>query len=171
MLAALLFCIYLATNLTSLLLASAAQKKKTKFINSTAVAVSEAVKCAMSVLLIWLSKKGGNAQSVLATVHQALFADLLELLKVCIPAMLYLIQNNVIYTALAHLDAVTFQIAYQLKIVVALVSHRILLGKCGGSLPPLYPTSRLRADPPRASRRSPRALRACTGASPGDPAG
>jgi hypothetical protein len=39
--------------------------------------------------------------------------------------MLYTIQNNVIYTALSHLDAVTFQIVYQLKIVAALVSHRL----------------------------------------------
>ena len=38
--------------------------------------------------------------------------------------MLYTMQNNVIYMALAHLDAVTFQIVYQLKIVAALVSHR-----------------------------------------------
>merc|ERR1719174_3434520 len=31
--------------------------------------------------------------------------------------------------ALAHLDAVTFQIVYQLKIVAALICHRFLLGK------------------------------------------
>ena len=43
--------------------------------------------------------------------------------------MLYTIQNNVIYTALSHLDAVTFQIVYQMKIVAAAFAHRFLLGK------------------------------------------
>ena len=154
-----LFCIYLTTNLGSLLLASAAQKKKTKFLNSSAVALSEAIKCAMSLLMIWAARRGTNAQSMLSTIYRALFADPRQMLKdcarpyarpmvrpvrfaeteaearappsplplptqVCIPAMLYTMQNNVIYMALAHLDAVTFQIVYQLKIVAALVSHR-----------------------------------------------
>ena len=101
MLAFFLFCIYMTTNLGSLLLASAAQKKRTKFLNSSAVTVSEAIKCAMSILMIWASRGGANAQSMGRTILRALFADPLEMLKVCIPAMLYTIQNNVIYTVCA----------------------------------------------------------------------
>lgn len=78
-----LFCIYLTTNLGSLLLASAAQKKKTKFLNSSAVALSEAIKCAMSLLMIWAARRGANAQSMSSTIYRALFADPRQMLKAC----------------------------------------------------------------------------------------
>ena len=39
-----------------------------------------------------------------------------------------------IYAALSHLDAVTFQITYQLKIVAALLASRVLLKKPISSL-------------------------------------
>ena len=78
-----LFCIYLTTNLGSLLLASAAQKKKTKFLNSSAVALSEAIKCAMSLLMIWAARRGANAQSMSSTIYRALVADPKQMLKAC----------------------------------------------------------------------------------------
>ena len=52
-----------------------------------------------------------------------------QMLRVAVPSLLYTIQNNVIYAALGHLDAVTFQITYQLKIVAALLASRLLLKK------------------------------------------
>ena len=57
-----------------------------------------------------------------------------QLARVAVPALLYTIQNNIIYAALSHLDAVTFQITYQLKIVAALLASRVLLKKPISSL-------------------------------------
>jgi len=126
-LAALCFCLYLATNLGALLLASASQRAPTRYINSTAVTLSEVLKVAVSVLAIYAEARGlgGAARTVLAT----LLGSPAELLRVCVPALLYTIQNNVIYAALAHLDAVSFQMAYQLKIVAAMLAQRVLLKK------------------------------------------
>ena len=38
-----------------------------------------------------------------------------------VPALLYLVQNNVIFFALARVDAPTFQVLYQSKIVLDLI--------------------------------------------------
>ena len=129
MLAVLLFLIYLGTNLGTLLLASAMQKRKTRFVNSTAVTVSEAIKAALSVLMIWAAQRSNSLGELAATVASTLFSNPAEIARVCVPALLYTIQNNVIYVALQHLDAVTFQIVYQMKIVSAALAHRFLLGK------------------------------------------
>lgn len=126
----LLFCIYLATNLATLLVTAAAKRStETKFINSTAVTVGEAIKVAISVLMIWAAQRSRSPGELLATISTTLFGNPTELLKVCVPALLYTIQNNIIYVALNHIDTVTFQIVYQMKIVAAALAHRFLLGR------------------------------------------
>mmetsp|Transcript_31645 Transcript_31645/g.78842 ORF Transcript_31645/g.78842 Transcript_31645/m.78842 type:complete len:273 (-) Transcript_31645:466-1284(-) len=121
-----LFGLYVGVNLSNLLLAAASQRQQTKYINSTAVALSEVIKGITSVMSIAATEK--NLKTAAAVVLQTLLKDPVELAKVAIPATLYTIQNNVIYAALSHLDAVTFQITYQLKIVASLISTRLLLG-------------------------------------------
>lgn len=39
--------------------------------------------------------------------------SLLEILKVSIPSLVYTVQNNLLYFALTHLDAATYQVCYQ----------------------------------------------------------
>mgnify|MGYP006133641095 FL=1 len=108
----LLFLIYLATNLATLTLTSAAKRStEAKFVNSTAVTVSEALKVAISVLMIWAAQRSSSLGELLATVSTTLFGNPAELLKICVPALLYTIQNNIIYVALNHIDAVTYAAA------------------------------------------------------------
>ena len=123
------FTLYLATNLGGLLLASESQNRKsaTKYVSSTAVTISELIKLVTSLLAIRAGS--GSMGGTCAAVSQALLRSPMELLKVCLPAALYTVQNNVIYTALSHLDPVTFQITYQLKIVSSLLCSRLLLGR------------------------------------------
>jgi len=119
------FLIYLAVHLGGLLLASASQRQSKPYINSTAVLLSEVFKCIVSILA--LSQANGTASATFRAIWQALFANPVQLLRVCIPAMLYTVQNNLIYAALSHLDAVSFQITYQLKIIASILSVRVLL--------------------------------------------
>ena len=42
-------------------------------------------------------------------------------MKLAVPSLLYTVQNNLLYFALSHLDAATFQVGYQVMIVVAVV--------------------------------------------------
>ncbi len=53
----------------------------------------------------------------------------MELLKLAIPSGLYTIQNNLLYVALSNLDAATYQITYQFKILTTAMFMVFMLNK------------------------------------------
>ena len=93
------------------------------YVASTAVFVMEVMKLAICCLVI-AYQSGGNLFGELNThVLQAP----MELLKLCVPSVLYTIQNNLLYLALTNLDAATYQVCYQLKILTTALFSAILL--------------------------------------------
>lgn len=52
-----------------------------------------------------------------------------EIAKLTIPALLYTVQNNMLYTALENLDAATYSVCYQTKILTTALFSMILLSK------------------------------------------
>jgi len=122
------FVVYLSVQLGALLLASASQRQPTRYLNSTAVTLSELIKVAISLIGIAATERL-MLRGLLRAAHQTLLGQPQQLLKVAVPALLYTVQNNVIYASLAHIDSVTFQITYQLKLVSSLLAARLLLKK------------------------------------------
>jgi UDP-sugar transporter A1/2/3 len=49
--------------------------------------------------------------------------------RLIIPAALYTLQNSLVYVAISNLDAVTFQVTYQLKILTTVLFSILLLGR------------------------------------------
>jgi solute carrier family 35 (UDP-sugar transporter), member A1/2/3 len=52
-----------------------------------------------------------------------------ETLKLLIPSGLYTLQNNLLFIALSNLDAATYQVTYQLKILTTALFSVAMLGK------------------------------------------
>jgi len=123
-----LFAGYVAIQLSTLLLASAAQQRdaQTRHVDSTAVTLSELVKLLISLVGIAATERV-MLRGLLRAVRQSLLTP--SLLRVALPALLYTVQNNLIYSSLARVDAVTFQITYQLKLAASVLASRLLLGK------------------------------------------
>ena len=52
-----------------------------------------------------------------------------DCLKMLIPAMLYNFQNNILFVALANLEATLFQVLYQMKILFTAILMTLMLGR------------------------------------------
>ncbi|KJH44108.1 putative UDP-galactose/UDP-N-acetylglucosamine transporter srf-3 [Dictyocaulus viviparus] len=62
-------------------------------------------------------------------LKEAICDNPIETVKVCIPAVIYTLQNNLYYIALTHLEATTFCVAYQMKIFSTALLMYFFLGK------------------------------------------
>ncbi|KAH8435303.1 putative UDP-galactose transporter [Aspergillus melleus] len=100
-----------------------------RYIASTAVFFNEVIKLAISltIALYEVSKSAPPtvpATSLLSSLTAAVFSG--DSWKLAIPAGLYTLSNSLQYVALSNLQAATFQVTYQLKLVVTAVCGLIL---------------------------------------------
>ncbi|ETN37289.1 uncharacterized protein HMPREF1541_08280 [Cyphellophora europaea CBS 101466] len=122
-----------------------------QYLSSTAVVMSELIKCVICLLvhlheqrtnshspsLPLLSDSSSSTTAPRYTLSQ-LFTDIFSVrsgfLKLLIPAILYTLQNNLQFVAATNLDAATFQVTYQCKILTTALFAVLLLRQ---SLTPL----------------------------------
>ena len=72
-------------------------------------------------------QKGSTFTGLATELRRDVLESPLEVLKLCVPSLLYTIQNNLLYLALTNLDAATYQVLYQLKILTTAVFSAVLL--------------------------------------------
>lgn len=89
------------------------------FITQTAVVMQEGLKGCLCVFILLFTE---------GTVGSA-YAVPIEALKTAIPALLYLCQNNLQYQGVTLLDAATYTVTYQSKIIFSGVLSVIILGR------------------------------------------
>ncbi|KAK2175958.1 hypothetical protein NP493_694g01020 [Ridgeia piscesae] len=103
-------------------------RKGDMFIASTAVVMTELLKFIASLTFIFL-EQGCNVRLWLQYLHEHTIKQPLDCLKVSVPAIVYMLQNNLLYVALSNLEAATFQVTYQLKILTTAIFSVIMLRK------------------------------------------
>lgn len=96
------------------------------FVSSTAVLMSEVVKL-ITCLIVVFYEEGKNYTNFLQSLHKTIIQNPLDTLKVCVPSFVYIIQNNLLYVSASHLDAATYQVTYQLKILTTALFAVIIL--------------------------------------------
>ncbi len=82
------------------------------FISSTAVLMSEAVKLAVCLALIFFTEEGAKVRGFLENLRANLFTDWRDNLLIGVPGIIYAVQNNLIYIAVSHLNASVFQVRF-----------------------------------------------------------
>ncbi len=75
---------------------------------STAVVMTELTKFIISICA--LLYKSNSLTKTLKMIYEGIFENLSDTIKLSVPAVLYTIQNNLLYVALSNLDAATFQV-------------------------------------------------------------
>lgn len=98
-------------------------KDQPMYLASTAVFVMEVMKLIICCMVI-AYQSGGNLISELNT-H--VIQSPVEMAKLSVPSFLYTVQNNLLYLALTNLDAATYQVCYQLKILTTAIFSMVLL--------------------------------------------
>mmetsp|Transcript_5029 Transcript_5029/g.14675 ORF Transcript_5029/g.14675 Transcript_5029/m.14675 type:complete len:320 (-) Transcript_5029:77-1036(-) len=94
------------------------------YLASTAVFMMETMKLAICLaMLAFQSRADFFNQLSLHTVQSPQ-----EVLKLCVPSFLYTVQNNLLYFALTNLDAATYQVCYQVKILTTALFSAVMLG-------------------------------------------
>jgi len=62
-------------------------------------------------------------------LNEEIYRKPADTLKLAVPSGLYAIQNNLIFVALSNLNAATYQVSYQLKILTTALCSVFMLGK------------------------------------------
>lgn len=99
------------------------------YLLTTAVVMSEIFKMLGSVGMLWIEKREQGFAWVIEHLRFELMENSKETVKLAVPAGLYTLQNNLLFIALSNLDATTYQVTYQLKILTTAVFSVVLLGK------------------------------------------
>ncbi|XP_031571782.1 uncharacterized protein LOC116305920 [Actinia tenebrosa] len=97
------------------------------YISSTVVVMTEIVKLLVSLtVLLWEKKR---FVMWLRCIYSSTLGNPTDMFKMAVPALIYTLQNNLLYVAISNLDAATFQVTYQLKILTTALMSVILLKK------------------------------------------
>ncbi|XP_034039860.1 UDP-N-acetylglucosamine transporter-like isoform X2 [Thalassophryne amazonica] len=99
-----------------------------RYLASSAVVSAEVLKILICTLLVF---RDSNF-SVWATIYllkEEIVDNRFDTMKLAVPAGIYTLQNNLLYVALSNLDAATYQVTYQLKILTTALFTVCMLGR------------------------------------------
>ncbi|GIY06729.1 hypothetical protein CDAR_578211 [Caerostris darwini] len=99
-----------------------------RYLASTTILISEILKI-ISCLIVLCFECGWSLTNLRCLLIQEVLKKPVETLKLVVPALLYTVQNNLLFIALSVLDAATYQVTYQLKILTTAMFSVMILHK------------------------------------------
>ncbi|KAI1297416.1 hypothetical protein EDD11_007146 [Mortierella claussenii] len=97
------------------------------YLASTAVFIAEIIKlCTCFMILVY---KTGSIFRTIDIIRKEIVNQPHEILKMLVPSGLYALQNNLLYIALSNLEAATFQVTYQMKILSTAIFSVVMLNR------------------------------------------
>jgi UDP-sugar transporter A1/2/3 len=111
-----------------LLLRYSRTKTTEPYISSTAIVASEFLKGIICIFLVWFENDRSFNRLIRKLIDE-IYGKPSEMTKLAIPSGLYAIQNNLLFIALSYLNAATYQVSYQLKILTTALCSVFMLGK------------------------------------------
>lgn len=102
-------------------------RKGDMYLASTAVLMAEIVKLVTCLGIVYVDS--GGIIKLFEALRDYIIKQPIDTLKVGVPSLLYVIQNNLLYLSASHLDAATYQVTYQLKIFTTAIFSVLILKK------------------------------------------
>eukprot|EP01059_Diplonema_ambulator_P000802 TRINITY_DN1064_c0_g1_i11.p2 TRINITY_DN1064_c0_g1~~TRINITY_DN1064_c0_g1_i11.p2 ORF type:complete len:378 (+),score=116.78 TRINITY_DN1064_c0_g1_i11:1338-2471(+) len=115
----------LTLQVTAMVLTLRYSKTTARYLSSTAVVCAEFVKMLVCVVVLTWTYGAGIGDHLM----QELLMKPRDMVLVSVPAFLYLIQNNLLFYAMEHLDAAVYQVTYQLKILTTAICTVLMLDR------------------------------------------
>ncbi|KAJ8659225.1 hypothetical protein O0I10_004939 [Lichtheimia ornata] len=100
-----------------------------QYLASTAVFMNECVKLVVCFGALYTMTCRRSFSRLVKLLHHEFITQWPFAVKTAVPAIIYLIQNNLQYVAATHLDVATFAVLYQLKLLTTAFFSRIVLNK------------------------------------------
>lgn len=99
-----------------------------RYLASSAVVVAEVMKIVACLLIVY-KEHSYSLRALNSVLRQEIVHKPIETLKLAIPSGIYTLQNNLLYVALSNLDAASYQVTYQLKILTTALFSVSMLGR------------------------------------------
>ena len=93
-----------------------------RYLPVVAVTVNEIMKFSTCLLVVMCDKN-------FYTIFKESFFDFQDYILTAVPALLYFVQNNLLYFAVSRLDTAVFQVTYQLKILTTAIFSVLILSR------------------------------------------
>ncbi|CAG9791935.1 unnamed protein product [Diatraea saccharalis] len=90
-------------------------RKVEMFSSAAAVLMAEVFKLAICIVLV--IQESRSIKKGFHSMYATVILNVRDTLRVCVPSFLYIIQNNLLYVSASNLDAATYQVTYQLKLL------------------------------------------------------
>ena len=89
----------------------------------------EFFKMAMNLAFLAAQTTGWSLKALAELLHREVWCRKADTIQLVVPSLLYIVQDNLIIFALSCLDAATYQVTYQLRILTTAMFAKMLLNK------------------------------------------